>query len=104
MDFHQIYQAHAPAVHRFAVGLTGNRALADDLTADAFVRLGTYRCVLVVGQEVQSTRMDVTTRGRGTAVIFADGAGAVVLAPQEGDDRGLEEGAEGRRRALPRDG
>ena len=41
MDFHQIYQAHASAVHRFAVGLTGDRALADDLTADAFVRLWT---------------------------------------------------------------
>ena len=41
MDFHQIYQEHAPAVHRFAVGLTGNRALADDFTADAFVRLWT---------------------------------------------------------------
>ena len=41
MDFHQIYQEHAPAVHRFAVGLTGDRALADDLTADAFVRLWT---------------------------------------------------------------
>ena len=49
--------------------------------ADAFVRLGTYRFVLVVGQEVQSTRMDVSTRGRGTAVIFADGAGAVVARP-----------------------
>lgn len=41
MDFHQIYQAHASAVHRFAVGLTGDRALADDLTEDAFVRLWT---------------------------------------------------------------
>lgn len=41
MDFHHIYQEHAPAVHRFAVGLTGDRALADDLTADAFVRLWT---------------------------------------------------------------
>jgi RNA polymerase sigma-70 factor (ECF subfamily) len=41
VDFHQIYQEHAPAVHRFAVGLTGDRALADDLTADAFVRLWT---------------------------------------------------------------
>ena len=41
MDFHQIYQEHAPAVHRFAVALTGDRALADDLTADAFVRLWT---------------------------------------------------------------
>jgi len=41
VDFHQIYQEHAPAVHRFAAGLTGDRALADDLTADAFVRLWT---------------------------------------------------------------
>jgi RNA polymerase sigma-70 factor (ECF subfamily) len=41
VDFHQIYQAHASAVHRFAVGLTGDRALADDLTEDAFVRLWT---------------------------------------------------------------
>ena len=41
MDFHQIYQEHGPAVHRFAAGLTGDRALADDLTADAFVRLWT---------------------------------------------------------------
>jgi len=45
--------------------------------------------VLVVGQEVQSTGMDVTTRGRATAVIFADGAGAVVLGPSASDDRGL---------------
>ncbi len=57
--------------------------------ADAFVRLGTYRRILVVGQEVQSTRMDVSDRGRGTAVIFADGAGAVVLGPHEGPDRGI---------------
>ena len=41
MDFHRIYQEHAPAVHRFAAGLSGDRALADDLTADAFVRLWT---------------------------------------------------------------
>jgi RNA polymerase sigma-70 factor (ECF subfamily) len=41
VDFHRIYQEHAPAVHRFAVALTGDRALADDLTADAFVRLWT---------------------------------------------------------------
>ena len=41
MDFHHIYQEHAPAVHRFAVGLTGSRTLADDLTADAFIRLWT---------------------------------------------------------------
>lgn len=57
--------------------------------ADAFIRLGTYRRVLVVGQEVQSTRMDVSTRGRGTAVIFADGAGAAVLGPTDDPARGI---------------
>ena len=57
--------------------------------ADAFLRLGTYRRILVVGQEVQSTRMDLSDRGRGTAVIFADGAGAVVLGAHEGGGRGI---------------
>jgi 3-oxoacyl-[acyl-carrier-protein] synthase-3 len=47
--------------------------------ADAFIRGGLYQYVLVVGAEVQSTALDVSTRGRNTAVIFADGAGAAVL-------------------------
>jgi RNA polymerase sigma-70 factor (ECF subfamily) len=41
VDFHRIYDDHAAAVHRFAVFLTGDRTLADDLTAEAFVRLWT---------------------------------------------------------------
>jgi 3-oxoacyl-[acyl-carrier-protein] synthase-3 len=45
--------------------------------------------VLVVGQEVQSTRLDVSTAGRYTSVIFADGAGAVVLEAAEEDGRGI---------------
>jgi 3-oxoacyl-[acyl-carrier-protein] synthase-3 len=56
--------------------------------ADSFIRVGLYRHVLVVGAEVQSTALDVSTAGRNTAVIFADGAGAVVLGPG-GDDRGI---------------
>lgn len=52
--------------------------------ADAYIRAGVFRTILVVGAEVQSTGMDITTRGRNTAVIFADGAGAVVL--QANDD------------------
>jgi 3-oxoacyl-[acyl-carrier-protein] synthase-3 len=56
--------------------------------ADAFIRCGQFRQVLVVGAEIQSTGMDVTTRGRNTAVIFADGAGAVVLGASD-DDRGI---------------
>jgi 3-oxoacyl-[acyl-carrier-protein] synthase-3 len=56
--------------------------------ADAFIRAGMYRYVLVVGAEIQSTALDVSTRGRNTAVIYADGAGAAVLGPSE-DDRGV---------------
>jgi 3-oxoacyl-[acyl-carrier-protein] synthase-3 len=57
--------------------------------ADAWIRSGMYRRVLLVGQEIQSTGMDLTTAGRNTAVIFADGAGAVVLGPSDDDERGL---------------
>lgn len=57
--------------------------------ADGFLRGGVYRHILVVGQEVQSTRMDVSTRGRHTAVLFADGAGAVVLGPTDDEGRGI---------------
>ena len=41
-----------------------------------------------MGAEIQSTAMDVTTRGRNTAVLFADGAGAAVLGPSD-DERGI---------------
>jgi len=51
--------------------------------ADAFVRMGRYRCILVIGAEVQSTALDLTTRGRDMAVLFGDGAGAVVVEPCE---------------------
>ena len=57
--------------------------------ADAFVRTQRYRNILVIGQEIQSTRMDVTTRGRGTAVLFADGAGAAIIGPTEEEGRGI---------------
>ena len=57
--------------------------------ADAYIRTGTFRRVLVVGQEVQSTRLDVSTAGRYSSVIFADGAGAVVLEAAEENGRGI---------------
>jgi 3-oxoacyl-[acyl-carrier-protein] synthase-3 len=57
--------------------------------ADAWMRTGSYQRILVVGGEIQSTGMDVSTRGRNTAVIFADGAGAVVLAPTDEPGRGM---------------
>src|SRR3989442_1366274 len=51
--------------------------------ADAWIRTGTYRRVLLVGAEVHSRGLDKTTRGRGTAVLFCDGAGAEGLGPDQ---------------------
>ena len=48
-----------------------------------------YACVLVVGAEVQSTAIDLSTRGRDIAVIFGDGAGAVLLEPSADEGRGI---------------
>ncbi|HEV8307662.1 MAG TPA: beta-ketoacyl-ACP synthase III [Methylomirabilota bacterium] len=48
-------------------------------TADAFMRIGTYERVLVVGAEMLSPMIEFSDRGRDMAVLFADGAGAVVL-------------------------
>ena len=45
--------------------------------ADAFIRAGTYRKVLVVGAEVFSRILDF--QDRSTCVLFGDGAGAIVL-------------------------
>lgn len=50
-------------------------------TADAFVRTGQYRCALVIGAEVQSTGLDLSTAGRDMAVLFGDGAGVAVVEP-----------------------
>jgi 3-oxoacyl-[acyl-carrier-protein] synthase-3 len=57
--------------------------------ADKFVKTGTYDRVLVVGSEVHSTGLDLTTRGREVAVIFGDGAGAIVLGPEADARRGV---------------
>ena len=54
--------------------------------ADHFIRLGTYKTVLVVGAEVHSKGLDVTTRGRDVGVLFGDGAGAVILKRKEVKD------------------
>jgi 3-oxoacyl-[acyl-carrier-protein] synthase III len=47
--------------------------------ADKFVRLGESKCALVVGAETLTRIIDWNDRG--TCVLFADGAGAVVLTP-----------------------
>ena len=56
--------------------------------ADGFIRSGTARTILVIGQEIQSTALKLTTEGRDMAVLFGDGAGAVVVQATE-EDRGV---------------
>lgn len=49
--------------------------------ADAFIRSGIYRNVLLIGAETLSKLVDWTDRG--TCVLFGDGAGAAVLTASE---------------------
>ncbi len=67
-------------------------------TAQALVRSGTYNNVLLVGAEVHSAALDLSTRGRTVASLFGDGAGAVVVSATD-EDRGIRTvhlGADGR--------
>ncbi|MBZ5740313.1 ketoacyl-ACP synthase III [Nocardioides sp. GBK3QG-3] len=80
---------HTPAAAPVLADRLGSRAAAFDVSAGCagfchalsvasdLVRGGNARYVLVVGVERLSTFMDPTDRG--TAFIFADGAGAVVV-------------------------
>ncbi len=49
--------------------------------ADKFIKSGSHKCVLVVGAETLSNILDWTDRG--TCILFADGAGAVILEASE---------------------
>lgn len=67
-------------------------------TATSMVRAGSCKHVLVVGAEVHSAALDLTTRGRGVAALFGDGAGAAVVSATE-ESRGVRRwtlGADGR--------
>jgi 3-oxoacyl-[acyl-carrier-protein] synthase-3 len=61
--------------------------------ANGFIQSRMYKRVLVVGCEVHSTGIDLTDAGRDVAVLFGDGAGAVVLEANddEADPAGLIE-------------
>ncbi len=56
--------------------------------ADGLIRSGQMRRLLVLGCEVHSTGLDMSTAGRDVAVLFGDGAGAVVLEAAEGNGDG----------------
>jgi 3-oxoacyl-[acyl-carrier-protein] synthase-3 len=55
-------------------------------TADAYIRADLANRILLVGAEVHSTGLDISTEGRDVAVIFGDGAGAVCLESTQSDE------------------
>jgi len=57
--------------------------------ADAWIRIGMYRRIPLVGSEIHSTGLDVSTRGRDVSVIFGDGAGAALLEATDEPGRGV---------------
>lgn len=58
--------------------------------ADKFLTSGTHKNILVVGAEVHSKGLDKTPNGRNVAVLFGDGAGAVVMSRKEATGNKLE--------------
>ncbi len=90
-DFHGSFPSTACIVQQ-KLGMLNNSAAFDVQavcsgfvyavsTADAFIRAGVYKRVLVIGAEVFSRILDFTDRT--TCVLFGDGAGAVVLEVSE---------------------
>ncbi|HZV65649.1 MAG TPA: beta-ketoacyl-ACP synthase III, partial [Telluria sp.] len=100
-DFYGSFPSTACIVQR-KLGMTNNSAAFDVQAvcsgfvyavsvADAFIKSGAHKNVLVIGAEVFSRILNFEDRG--TCVLFGDGAGAIVMDAQEQpgtrDDRGI---------------
>ena len=57
--------------------------------ADAFIRTGQYKKILLIGGEVHSRGLDQSTRGRTITVLFGDAAGAAVIGASDDPARGI---------------
>lgn len=57
--------------------------------AHDLIRGGAYRTIGLVGADTLSIHMDYSTAGRGTAIIFGDAAGAVVVRATDDASKGL---------------
>uniref|UniRef100_UPI00404B969F 3-oxoacyl-ACP synthase III family protein n=1 Tax=Flavobacterium sp. TaxID=239 RepID=UPI00404B969F len=57
--------------------------------ADQYIKTGMYKNILIIGSELHSYGLDMTTRGRGVSVIFGDGAGAAILSREEDLTKGV---------------
>jgi 3-oxoacyl-[acyl-carrier-protein] synthase-3 len=54
--------------------------------ADAWIRTGQYKRILIIGSEIHSTSLDISTRGRDVSVLFGDGAGAMIVEACDGSE------------------
>ena len=52
--------------------------------ADALIRAGVHKTILIIGAEQMTARLDWTKRD--TAVLFGDGAGAIIVRGMEGEN------------------
>lgn len=57
--------------------------------AHELVRNGIYKHVAVIGAETLSKTVEFNTRGRGTAIIFGDGAGAAIFSATDDTSKGV---------------
>ncbi|MFM2229713.1 MAG: hypothetical protein RL607_971 [Bacteroidota bacterium] len=57
--------------------------------ADQYIKTGMYKNILIIGSELHSHGLDMTTRGRGVSVIFGDGAGAAIISREEDLTKGI---------------
>jgi len=57
--------------------------------ADQYIKTGTYKKILLVAAEVQSSNLDFSDEGRDMAALFGDGGGAVILEPGIDSDRSI---------------
>ena len=79
-------QLKAPRAAAFDLSAACTGFLYALSVADAFIKAGTYKKILVIGAETLSRFTDYGDRT--TCVLFGDGAGAVVLAAERGE-RGI---------------
>jgi 3-oxoacyl-[acyl-carrier-protein] synthase-3 len=57
--------------------------------AHDLIKCGSYRSVAVIGADTLSELMDYSDNGRGTAIIFGDGAGAAILRATDDTSKGI---------------
>ena len=58
--------------------------------ADQYIKAGTYKKILLVAAEKQSSNLDYSDEGRDMAVLFGDGGAALIIeASQSQEERGI---------------